>query len=127
MSVTKILPVPFDPVTGATTSQFLIPRLSPLPAEGFVRVTDGASVARGALVYIGVAVSPEEILDRYARRNQVGLDRVKALAVLDRYLLLLQNFSVGNVLSIHYLESGDFVLVKEANRPPQQPGPKLPG
>jgi hypothetical protein len=89
-------------------SEFVIPRFTPKQGEGFIGLETGKSYANAAICYIGMAITADDVLERYLEHNNLSVTTDTATNVLDRYILALQGFELGNVLSIEYTEDNSF-------------------
>jgi hypothetical protein len=85
--------------TPSTRSEHLVPCLSekkPL----FVGVNTGKEYATGAVSYLGRDVSTADIL---AKLDLSSSEAKRARPILDEYLTQLQQFKIGNVLSLSWV------------------------
>ncbi len=124
MTATKKLPVPAKPKSGK--GRFLIPDLLATGGSGFIDIKTGKRVETGHLCYLGVPVTAEDILTRFCEQHALAVDPQAALDRLDLYIAALQDYKIGNVLSITYAGDGSFRLTKEADQPPPLQKPRLP-
>ncbi len=76
MNTTKKLPVPIQLPSGKIKREFLIPFLRGENSSGFMGIKTGKRYSHGTLVYTGVSVSAEQILDRFLEKNQILTDRI---------------------------------------------------
>jgi hypothetical protein len=105
------------PVTGKGRGNFLIPQLLSAKKSGFINIKTGKRTEFGFMSYIDVPVTAEDILTRFCERNELPTRREVALRLLESYVAALQEFKIGNVLSIDYPEEGAFRLLKTADTP----------
>jgi hypothetical protein len=102
---------------GAATrrSEHLVPCLTG-EKPVFVGVKTGKEYGTGAISYLGRDVSTDDILTKLdLPPAEVGCAR----PILDEYLNQLQDFKIGNVLSLSWEGTPKaLVLRKEANKPP---------
>jgi hypothetical protein len=110
-----------------TSNEFLIPFLKiEERINGFLGIKSGKIFTYGAVSFIGKEISASDILRRIDASKVKTMDLSTALRVLNSYLEKLQAFKIGNVLEIEYLPNGDLRMIKVAERPPSEKGPKLP-
>lgn len=103
MCSTRKLPVRINEKKHTTfAGEHLIPLLTDSPDAGFVSAKTGKTYARGAVVYVGVDVTPEMMLERYCRVSPPLPDQETALRRLAAYCEALQSVKIGNVLSVSY-------------------------
>ena len=67
---------------------------------------------------MGRSVTAEDILNRFCECNALSADHETALYLLSRYLAALQEYKIGNVLSITYTKDNAFHLTKVLDLPP---------
>lgn len=101
---------------------FLVPALDGRPV--FVEMKTGKAHERAYIVFVGVAVSPEEVMSKL---QQPPADRSTALRHLRSFIEQLGQFKLGNVLAVERDKDGLPLLRKVAEHPVREPGPKLPG
>ena len=77
-----------------------MPLLSDSPDAVFVSAKSGKTYSRGAVVYVGIDVTPEMMLERYCQVAAPPSDRDAALRRLAAYCDALQTVKIGNVLSL---------------------------
>ncbi len=103
MSSTRKMPVRINEKKHTTfAGEHLIPALTDSPDAGFVSAKTGKIYSRGAVVYLGRAVTPEMMLERYCQVATPPSDRAAALRRLAAYCEALQSTKIGNVLSVSY-------------------------
>jgi hypothetical protein len=112
----------------SNSNEFLIPVLKSEERNpsGFMGIKSGKRFPFGALSFLGKAISASDILGKIGATRMKSLDMSAAISDLNSYLEKLQAFKIGNVLEIEYLSNGDIRLIKVAERPPSEKGPKLP-
>jgi hypothetical protein len=120
MITTKKLPAPANLKSGNIASDYLIPNLHDLSSDKFIRLKNEKKERYGAMVFLGKPISSKNILDRYRENNELKIDEEKSLKILDEYLTLLQNFRIGNILSISCKEEGYLILEKIKERLPAE-------
>jgi hypothetical protein len=94
-------------------SEFLIPSLG----EGediLIGIKSGKHHAQGAVSYIGMELSAEDIL---AKVTHLPCTKEEAIFKLRRFIELLQNFKIGNIISMRSGPDHAFELIKEAEKP----------
>jgi hypothetical protein len=101
---------------------FLIPALD--GRSLFVEMKTGKTHELAYIVFVGVAVSPEEVLSKL---QQPVNDRSQAVRHLTAFIEQLAAFKLDNVLAVDRNGDGLPVLRKVADRTVREPGPKLPG
>ena len=97
------------------SDEFLIPFAN--EASGFLGLSSGNSSTYGMVTYIGIEIDENEIFKRLvdSRRKINNVDKMVNRIV--EFIEQLQQFKVGNIISIDYLDGEDkFTLVKEANK-----------
>ena len=127
MPTTKRLPVAVQLSSGKTRrNDFLVPWLSSAGEPRFLGLRSGKPTRHGLLVYTGVPVTTEDLLERAATGRAAVVD--SAGGHLDWYVEALQSFRIGNVLELCRSPDGGLYLSKVADRPPSLgPKPRLPG
>ncbi len=108
----------------AKSKEFLIP-FTGKEQNGFRGIDSGRVSQYGLITFIGKEINVNEVFAKLVDSGQ-KIDNVDGtLAAIEIFLKELQQFKVGNIISISYSEDGiGFELVKEANRPPKQPQKK---
>jgi hypothetical protein len=108
MTATRKLPVRINEKKRTThRSEYLVPRLSDVaPEDGFISIKTGRVIERGSVVYLGRDVTPEMMLERFCEQQPPPADRVEALRRLSAYIEALQQFRIGNVLTVSYSPDG---------------------
>ena len=74
---------------------------------------------------IGRSITAPDVLDRASEKVRPLIDEIDAVAMITNYLDQLQQFKIGNILSVEYDTQGGFLLKLVRKRPGIQ-GPKLP-
>jgi len=118
LSTTKKLPDAILLPSGKIKRERLIPFFDPTNRSGFLGLKTGKRHRHGIMVYLGVPITAEDILNRYLEFHDLPKSRRDCIAVLDAYVRALQSFKIGNVLSIDYSEGGEFALTKVMDTPP---------
>jgi hypothetical protein len=128
MTGTRHLPVPITMPQGAVGRGHLFPELSALssPAQGFVTLPGGKSVAYGMIAFLGTTITLDQMLERWESEMGVVADREAALATLSLYIGGLASLKVGNVIQARYDESRFVALVKIRDTPPPSSEAQLP-
>jgi len=103
-------------------SEFVIPLPAP-DANSFVGLRTGKKHKLAVISYIGKSITVDDILKKIP--NFKG-NRNKLIGCLDQFIVDLQKFKVGNVISISYSGEGDFTINLEATRPKQENRQQLP-
>lgn len=103
----------------AKSKEFLIPYTSK-EKEGFRGLKSGQASLYGMITFIGKEISSNDIFAKLIDNGQ-QLDNIdKTLKIFEYYIKELQQFKVGNIISISYSRYDlDFQLVKEADHPPK--------
>ncbi len=115
---TKKLPVPIELRSGRVKREFLIPFMWGENSSGFMGIETAKRYPHGTLVYVGVPVSAEEVIDRLLEKNRLLRDRSECVPIIEQFLGELQKYKIGNVLSISYSKAGEFSIKKEMETPP---------
>jgi hypothetical protein len=103
MSSTRKLPVRIDEKKRTTSrSDYLLPQLAGTPRTGFTSIKTARTVDRGCIVFLGREVSPETLLEKFCENNPEPPDCQEALRRLSAFVEALQQFRIGNVLSVEY-------------------------
>ena len=128
MKATKKLPVPINPKTGQPRSgkDFLVPCPAAGGGSGFVGIQSGKRHSSGTLVFLGVPVTAHDIRSRAAQSSSTFDISALTDEQLDAYFLALDEFKIGNVLSVSYAADGSFALTKLAEMCQPRSKPKLP-
>jgi hypothetical protein len=108
MIATRKLPVRINEKKRTTSrSEYLLPRLSgPGSEDGFVSIKTGRRIERGCMVYLGRDVTPEMMLEKFCAQQPPPADRAEALRRLSAYVEVLQQFKIGNLLTLSYTPDG---------------------
>ena len=96
-------------------SEFVIPNPNPNANGGFLGIKTGKTYQRAAMTFIGRSISPEDIIQKI--QAPIADQKILCEQIAD-FLGQLQDFKVGNVISISYATDGSFALKLEAARPP---------
>ena len=123
---TKKLLVAFDPQKpDHRSSDFLVVVLEGTEAM-FVGVKSKKTITSGLLVYLGTEV---KVNDLFAKLVDTGLkihSVERTVRTLEHYIEKLQDFRIGNLLSVESDTINGFKLVKLADAPPNASTSKLP-
>lgn len=104
-------------------SEFVIPNPNPNANGEFIGIKTGKAHHRAAMTFIGRSISAEDIIEKI----QAPITDKKMLCEqIAEFLGQLQDFKVGNVISISYATDGSYTLKLEAARPPNQNRKSLP-
>ena len=118
MTTTKKFPVSISFSSfKATTDEFVVPAIPSIDSNDFIGIRSGKRFPYGAVSYIGKAISAGDVLEKMESAGMNVGDKTVAIDTLERFLVQLQDFKVGNILTIQYSGEGDFTLVKVAERP----------
>ena len=112
---TKKFPVSFKQNSPSSSrAEFVIPILeNPLKNE-FIGLKSGQNHEMGAISFIGVEIDSNEVLSKL---KVTPKNPERARHIIEDFMMQLQNFKIGNVISIVYNEDGSFLLRKEFSRP----------
>ena len=103
----------------STRSEHLVPCLTK-DRPVFVGVKTGKEYPTGCVSYLGRDVTTDDIL---AKLDLPAVQAKRARPILDEYLTQLQEFKIGNVISLSWVgKSRTLELNKEADRPPSGDG-----
>ncbi|MBF0234384.1 MAG: hypothetical protein HQK65_15295 [Desulfamplus sp.] len=104
----------------AKLNEFLIP-FTGEKQDGFRGLQSGLSSQYGSISFIGKEITANDVFAKLVDSGQ-KIDNVEAvITAITDFLGQLQQFKVGNIISIYYSDDGNgFKLEKEANRPPQK-------
>ena len=105
--------------------EFVIPDPSAKPGSSFIGLKSGKPWPYGAVSMIGRSITASDVLDRASDKVQTLIKTSDTASRITDYLDQLQQFKVGNVLTVEYDAQGGFVLKLVRTRPGIQ-GPKLP-
>jgi hypothetical protein len=108
-------------------AEFVIPRLVIDQGDGFIGLETGKSVTNALICLTGPPITTNDVITKFSKHSKLPVPVRKAQEVLNRYIVELQEFDLGNVLSIEYGEDGGYSLTRVAKRPPPLHKPKLPG
>lgn len=104
-------------------SEFVIPHPTPNADGGFYGIKTGKTHAQAAITFIGRSISVADVIAKI----QNPIDDPKTIEKqIDAFMNRLQDFKIGNVISISYDTDGDFTLRMEATRPAHQSRKSLP-
>jgi hypothetical protein len=102
----------------ASKEEFIVPFIEE-GKKGFCGIKTGKECKYGVVSYIGKEIDVNDVFAKLVDSGQRIIDVDRMLSCLTKYLEELQNFKIGNVISISYLLEGkDFLLKREAIRPP---------
>jgi len=80
----------------------------------FVGVKSGKKYDKGYLVYLGEDIGCEDIICKL-RVEEGQLPQVRH--IIDSFIVALQSFKIGNVISVSFPEMDKCVLTKEVDHP----------
>jgi hypothetical protein len=120
MNETKKFPNAISLPGGEIEDERLLPFFSPVERAGFFGLSNGKTYQYGALVYLGAAITAEDVLAKYEEHHSLPLNRSECISKLDKYIADLQSFKIGNVISIQYSEGGKISLSKVMDTPPAE-------
>ncbi|MDQ8192745.1 hypothetical protein, partial [Roseibacillus persicicus] len=104
-------------------SEFVIPHLKPSAQSGFLGIKSGKTHLSAAMTYIGKEITADDVIDRIQQPNA---DSEKAKKLVEEFLDRLQEFKVGNVVTISYDAEGSFTLKLKSSRPATSNRKSLP-
>jgi hypothetical protein len=120
MITTKKLPVSISYGTCQTkTHEFLIPSL-PAGLGGFQGLMSGTSFPYGAVSYLGKDIIVNDVFAKLVDSGRKIENVAQTLKTLEAYLRMLQDFKIGNILTVEACAEEDcgFRLKKLAETPP---------
>lgn len=119
--------MPINPKTGQPRrgSDFLIPSPKSENFTGVIGIKTGKHHDSGMVAYLCKAVTSVEIISRIGENSSLDASSI-SVAFIDAYLEALQQFKVGNVLSVTYAHDGTFILSKIAEHTKLHSGSRLP-
>lgn len=104
--------------------EHLVPCLDMPRKDLLLGVKTGRRYNRGYLVYTGVDVSVDDILTKLGMTDGVSDPDRK---VIESFLSSLQDFKIGNLVSLKFISTEACKLIKESERPDTiHPKNKLP-
>ena len=109
-----------------TRGESLLPHLSGPAESGFVGIKTGRIYERGYVVYAGIDLTPEMLLNDFCENNPPPNDRAVALQRITAFVQALQPCKIGNFLSISYTPDGLPVLKVEQQYLLREPDRRLP-
>src|SRR5215470_15705289 len=117
--LTRKLLVAFDPRNPEKQSNdFLI-----VAIEGkgptLIGVSSNKSATAGLVVYTGTEIGANDLFKRIVDRGRRIDDVEQTLRILERYVRQLQEFRIGNILSVVSAVENRFNLVKLSDTPPR--------
>lgn len=96
-------------------SEHLVPCLTK-EKPVFIGIKSGKEYDKGCISYLGVKVSSDDILKKLKLPKG---EAIKARPILDEYLKQINQFKIGNVVSVSWgQDTQELELIKEAERPP---------
>ena len=101
-------------------AEFVIPDCTGSTGSGFVGIRSGKRWPYGCVSLIGRSVVASDVVDRASDRVRVSLQNDEAIEIIDRFISELGSLKIGNVISIDYGQSGEFVLSLCRARPTQK-------
>lgn len=96
--------------------EFVIP-FAGKEKKGFRGLNSGNASKYGMITFIGKKISANDIFAKLVDSGQKIDDVDATLSIISQYLEELQQFKVGNVISVSYTDDLAFKLAKEANKP----------
>tara|TARA_R110002049_G_scaffold70211_4_gene181466 strand:+ start:563 stop:937 length:375 start_codon:yes stop_codon:yes gene_type:complete len=124
MSMTKKMPSSLgkdgQPGRG---SEFVIPHPNFSEDGGFFGIKSGKTHPKAAMTFIGRSITVDDVIEKIQKPIA---DPKKTRKQIEEFLGQLQDFKIGNVISISYEADGAFTLNLEATRPPSQNRKSLP-
>ena len=100
MQTTRKLPVGHDTKKPSRKLGHMVPKfVLGIDGAGFVAVDSDKESAVGRVVYLGVDVSSADILAKVKKKGPVVLTDAEVIRRLDRFLVLLQDFKIGYLVS----------------------------
>ena len=104
-------------------SEFVIPHPNSEAKGGFFGIKTGKTYAQAAMTFIGRAITVDDVIEKI----QIPIADPQLIRKrIDQFLAQLQDFKIGNVISISYAPDGAFTLSLEASRPASQDRRPLP-
>lgn len=127
MTGTKKLPIRVNEKKRTTfRNEFLLPQLSLVNGPGFVSIKSGKLIQTGSIVFVGLEVTAQMLLDKFCEHNPAPHDKIEALRRLEAFVEALGDFKIGNVISISYTASSLPVLELKEECFLSKPNLKLP-
>jgi hypothetical protein len=124
---TKKLLVASDADTGETSNDFLVVLLESEQEPKLFGLKSRKSFSSGVVAYIGMEITENDLFARLVDAGRYIADVDHTLGVLETYIQKLQEFRIGNVLTITGDALSGFRLVKLADTPPRtDPERRLP-
>ncbi len=125
MSTKKLL-VAFDSSnSGHQSGDFLIVVLEGTEPR-LIGVKSKRPAASGLMVYVGKNINANDLFKKLVDTGRRIEDVEQALRILENYVQQLQDFRIGNILSVEATASNGFKLTKLADAPPRTSTSKLP-
>jgi hypothetical protein len=123
---TKKLLVAFDPKKpDQRSSDFLVVVLEGAEAK-LVGVKSKKTAASGLMVYLGKEIKANDLFAKLVDTGRKIESVEQTLRTLESYIEKLQDFRIGNLLSVEADAATGFNLVKVADSPPNTNVSKLP-
>ena len=104
-------------------SEFVIPHPSPGDEGGFFGIKSGKTHPAAAMTFIGRSITVDDIIEKIQKPIP---DPKQLRKRIEEFLGQLQDFKIGNVISISYEADGAFTLNLEATRPASPNRKSLP-
>lgn len=99
-------------------NEFLVP--NPFNEVSLIGIKTGKQYLYGAISYIGLEISPEDIIDKMKQNGLSINDEEKYSSILSQYIDEIKKLKISNVIEIVSNEDGNVVLRKVANRPQRE-------
>ena len=93
--------------------EFIVPSFN--NELSLIGVTSGNISEYGMVVFVGKEIGPNDIFSKLVESGQQINDIAKAFDMINKYIEELQEFKIGNVISIKPNGKDCFKLFKEAN------------
>ena len=100
----------------AKSEEFVIP-FTGKEKKGFRGLNSGNATKYGMITFIERKISANDVFAKLVDSGQRIDDVDATLSIISQYLEELQQFKVGNVISVDYTDDFAFRLTKEANKP----------
>ncbi|PID72334.1 MAG: hypothetical protein CSB34_02585 [Desulfobulbus propionicus] len=100
----------------AKSEEFVIP-FTGNEKKGFRGLNSGNASKYGMITFVGREISTNDVFAKLVDSGQKIDDVDATLSIISQYLEELQQFKVGNVISVSYTDNLAFKLIKEANKP----------
>lgn len=123
---TKKLLVAFDPKKpDQRSSDFLVVVLEDQQPK-LLGVRSKKPAVSGLMVYLGKEITANDLFAKLVDTGRKIESVEQTLRVLENYIQKLQDYRIGNLVSVEADAANGFKLVKLADSPPSTNGSKLP-